>query len=151
MQMKAHYNSTVEFKKIIYKSGTLAAVFTSDSWERARILKVKGSKVDLFLLDKAEEIKSSVDELKPLPVCFCTKNYTEECHLSSIVPNTKSGSWSKGSIEALRSVLKERRMIVDVENDGKAGHGSQPVKLYVDINDGPANRRIDLAQKLVSL
>ena len=143
MQMKAHYNSTVEFKKVIYKSGTLGAVFTSDSWERARILKVKGSKADLFLLDKAEEIKSNVDDLKPLPVCFCTKNYTEECHLSSIVPNTKSGSWSKGSIEALRSVLKERRMIVDVENDGKAGHGSQPVELYVDINNGLANLRID--------
>jgi len=151
MQMKVHYSSSVEFEKVIYKSGTLAAIFTSESWDRARILKVRGSKVDLFLLDRAEEIKANVEDLKPLPVCFCTKNYTEECHLSRIVPNTKSGSWSKGSIEALRSVLKEGRMIVDVENDGKAGHGSQPVKLYVDIIDGPANIRSDLAQKLVSL
>ena len=42
-------------------------------------------------------------------------------------------------------------MIVDVENDGKSGTGSQPVKLYVDIINGPANRRIDLAKRLVSL
>ena len=150
-QMKAHYTSTVEFKKEVFKSGTLAAVLSSGSWERARIIKVTGKKVLVFLLDKAEELKTQVDELKPLPVSFSTKNYTEECYLSGIVPNTKSGSWSKGSISSLKSVIEEGRMIVDVENDGKSGTGSQPVKLYVDIINGPANRRIDLAKRLVSL
>ena len=148
-QMKAHYTSTVEFEKVVFKSGTLAAVLSSKTWERARVVKVTGSKVILFLLDKAEEMKTSIDELRPLPICFSTKNYTEECHLSGIVPNTKSGSWSKGSIESLRSVIHDGLMIVDVENDGKAGHGSQPVKLYVDTN-GPANIRLDLAQRLVT-
>ena len=149
-QMNVHFNTTLEFDQVIFKRGCLAAVSDSESWERVRILKVIGNKVWLFLLDKAEELKTVVDELKPLPVRFTTNNYTMECHLSGIIPNTNRGSWSKGSTEVLRTIIKKARMIVDVENDGKAGHGSQPVKIFAD-HDGPANRRTNLAWKLVHL
>ena len=156
-EMEIHYTSSSakNLSTIQPKPRAMAAVFVpsetgSGAWERCRVLKVIGDRVNVRLLDLGFDFRTYARHLHHLPLAFSMRNFTEEVHLSNVFPCTNSGNWTKTATEFLKIVLKDSNNIVDIQNAGKAGRGSQPVQMFVEIvRDGAAETK-ELGEALVS-
>ena len=135
-----------------FKSNDLAVVYNHETklWERCRILKCVGIKVDLYLMDSGKQTKSKQQFLKPLKREFRFKNYyTEQVYLADILPNSNSGNWNKKCKEYLESLLSEAGMMVEVEME-EAGGDVTPVKIFANVVRGNRCQKIDVQQELVT-
>ena len=156
-EMEIHYasSSAKNRSKIEPKPRAMAAVFVpsetgSGAWERCRVQKVIGDRVIVRLLDLGSDFRTYARHLHNLPLAFSMRNFTEEVHLSNVFPCTNSGNWTKTATEFLKIVLKDSNNIVDIQNVGKAGRGSQPVQMFVEVVRGGAAETTELGEALTS-
>ena len=156
-EMEIHYTSSSakNLCTIQPKPRAMAAVFVpsetgSGAWERCRVLKVIGDRVIVRLLDLGSDFRTYARHLHNLPLAFSMRNFTEEVHLSNVFPCTNSGNWTKTATEFLKIVLKDSNNIVDIQNVGKAGRGSQPVQMFVEVVRGGAAETTELGEALTS-
>ena len=156
-EMEIHYasSSAKNRSKIEPKPRAMAAVFVpsetgSGAWERCRVQKVIGDRVIVRLLDQGSDFRTYARHLHNLPLAFSMRNFTEEVHLSNVFPCTNSGNWTKTATEFLKIVLKDSNNIVDIQNVGKAGRGSQPVQMFVEVVRGGAAETTELGEALTS-
>ena len=156
-EMEIHYasSSVKNLCTIQPKPRAMAAVFVpsetgSGAWERCRVQKVIGDRVIVRLLDLGSDFRTYARHLHNLPLAFSMRNFTEEVHLSNVFPCTNSGNWTKTATEFLKIVLKDSNNIVDIQNVGKAGRGSQPVQMFVEVVRGGAAETTELGEALTS-
>ena len=118
-------------------------------WARARVLRAKGLKVELKLLDSGKIVNLPVQNLRPLAIKFRFRNFVDEVHLAGLLPAGGTGRWTRTACEMLGEMLEQFDMMVHVEIAGKALNGTIPVKIFVKQMKGSDAELVAVDEKLI--
>jgi len=149
-ELQAFYSSRPG-KDVKLSFGSLCAASMGDKegWSRAKVLRVKGSRVELKLLDAGRNVTLPAHSLRPLADKFRSRNLVEEVHLVNILPAGGTGKWTRVACETLEEMLEQSDMMVYVEIAGKSLSGTLPVKMYLKQMTGSDAEYVPVDDKLI--
>ena len=145
------YYSSRPAADICTRAGSLCAVRLGgqEGWARAKVVKAKGIKVEMKLLDSGRIVTLPVQNLRPLVNKFRLKNFVDEVHLADLVPAGSTGRWTTAACEKLGEILQAYEMMVFLEIVGKSLNGTVPVKMFVKELNGSEFEYSAVEKKLV--
>jgi len=148
--LQSYYSSRLA-ADVCTRSGSLCAVRLGgqEGWARAKVVRAKGIKVELKLLDSGRIVTLPVQNMRPLVNKFRFRNFVDEVHLADLVPAGSSGRWTRTASEKLEEMLQEYKMMIFVEIVGKSLNGTVPVKMFVKELNGSDVEFIAVEEKLV--
>jgi len=145
----------VEEAVVVPVVGELYAVYVDDKigWARAKILDLKGKRVEVKLLDLGLNRKLDSSRLKNLDIKFRYKNFIDEVHLVNVLPVGGGDIWTRTACDKLKNIVDEFDNLVFVEMIGKSdkGKGSISVNLYLKVIESTEEEYILVSDKLVEL
>ena len=148
-ELQTHYSSRPG-QGVKFSPGTLcAASIGKEGWARASVVRIKGSRVELKLLDAGRNVTMAAESLRPLADKFRSRNLIEEVHLVNLLPAGGTGRWTRVACETLEEMLEQFDMMVYVEIAGKSLNGTLPVKMYLKQMTGSDAEYVPVDGKLV--